>query len=63
LGSFSSCLLLFGFSLIYIVSGTTSFETIQNLSEEPFCFNIVLLGILFVLAALLFKVGASPFHM
>ena len=63
LGSFSSCLLLFGFSLIYIVSGTTSFETIQNLFEEPFCFNIVLLGILFVLAALLFKVGASPFHM
>lgn len=63
LGSFSSCLLLFGFSLIYLVLGSTSFEVIKNLLDEPFCFNIILVAIMFISAALLFKIGAAPFHM
>lgn len=63
LGSFSSCLLLFGFSLIYLVLGTTSFEIIQNLLKESFSFNIILLSICFISVALLFKIGSVPFHM
>lgn len=31
--------------------------------DEPFCFNIILVAIMFISAALLFKIGAAPFHM
>jgi len=33
------------------------------LLDEPFCFNIILVAIMFISAALLFKIGAAPFHM
>jgi len=60
-GAIISCVLLLGFSLIYLAFGSTSFEFIMNLTQtstDPFLF----FGILFVLIALLFKVGAAPFH-
>jgi len=55
-------MLLFGFSLIYIMSGTLSFETLQKLLNEPIFFNLNLIGILFISLALLFKIGAFPLH-
>lgn len=63
LGSFSSCLLLFGFSLIYLATGSGSFEIIQKLVSQPTFLDTTFVGILFCFTALLFKVGASPFHM
>ena len=63
LGSFSSCLLLFGFSMIYLATGSFSFDSIQNLVLEPSYFSALSLGLFFSLVALLFKVGAVPFHM
>jgi NADH-quinone oxidoreductase subunit N len=62
IGSFSSCLLLFGFVLLYINTGSLSFEAMQKVYTEFECFNIVFFSICFSLSALLFKVGAAPFH-
>lgn len=68
LGALSSGVLLFGISLIYGLTGSTNFETINHIliglglnSNE----NLVGLsiGILFIAVALLFKVAAAPFHM
>jgi NADH:ubiquinone oxidoreductase subunit 2 (subunit N) len=64
LGSFSSCLLLFGFSLVYLSLGSCSFEALQNLCGHNISLsNTVLWGMLFCFSAFLFKIGASPFHL
>jgi NADH-quinone oxidoreductase subunit N len=64
-GSFASGLLLFSIALLYLSSGTLSFETLKNLVDSSVCNNldIVILGYFFLLVSLLFKVGAVPFHM
>ena len=64
LGALSSGMLLFGISLIYGFTGSLDFTTIQttlqNLESIPPGFTI---GMVFVLAALVFKISAAPFHM
>lgn len=65
LGALSSGLLLYGASLIYGFSGSTNFETIAGVMVDhgggaPVG---VVFGIVFVAAALAFKVSAAPFHM
>jgi NADH-quinone oxidoreductase subunit N len=65
LGALSSGLLLYGASLIYGFTGTTNFETIASVLVDhgggaPIG---VVFGIVFVSAALAFKVSAAPFHM
>ena len=62
LGSFSSCLMLFGFSMVYFVCGTTNLETIKQLAVCSKNFNLLLMGIIFILVAFLHKVGAFPYH-
>jgi NADH-quinone oxidoreductase subunit N len=62
LGALASGILLFGVSLTYGFTGTTSFAGINaalsgNLSHGA------LFGIVFVLAGLAFKIAAVPFHM
>jgi NADH-quinone oxidoreductase subunit N len=60
-GAVISCFLLLGFSLIYLAFGSTSFESLFSLAitqNDPFLFS----GLLFILVALLFKVGSAPFH-
>ena len=60
-GGIISCFLLLGFSLIYLAFGSTTFELLFSLAfnnNDVFLF----LGILFILIALLFKVGSAPFH-
>jgi NADH-quinone oxidoreductase subunit N len=60
-GDVISCFLLMGFALIYISFGSISFESLLCLSEtsnNSFLFS----GVLFILFAFLFKVGAAPFH-
>jgi NADH-quinone oxidoreductase subunit N len=63
LGSFSSCFLLFGFSLIYLSLGSTSFDTLMKLSETGGTLDLAPLGLVLSVVALLFKLGAVPFHM
>lgn len=64
LGALSSGMLLFGISLIYGFSGTLDFDVlktaINGLESIPFG---LLFGLVFVLAAIGFKISAVPFHM
>lgn len=63
LGALSSGMLLYGSSLIYGFTGTVSFPGIVSaLNESNAGFGIVL-GIVFVAAAVAFKMSAVPFHM
>ncbi len=66
LGAVASGLLLYGSSLVYGFAGTTSFDALSaafgNLDGEPPAVGLVV-GIVFILAGLAFKVSAVPFHM
>ncbi len=62
LGALSSGLLLYGASLVYGFSGTTSFAGITDATSGGLSVG-VLLGLVFIVAALAFKVSAAPFHM
>ncbi len=64
LGAFTSGILLFGMSLLYTATGRLQYEDIARLlwvmdTPSP----TVITGRLFVLVAMLFKMGAAPFHM
>lgn len=64
-GALASGLLLYGFSMLYGATGSLAFSSmaakITHLSNPE---NLVLiLGLVFALAGLLFKLGATPFHM
>jgi NADH-quinone oxidoreductase subunit N len=64
LGALSSGLLLFGISLVYGYTGTLSFvgiaDFLQTTDSMP---HGVMVGMVFMLAGLAFKVSAVPFHM
>lgn len=62
LGALSSGLLLYGSSLVYGFAGTTGFEGILAAAGERPGIGL-LIGLVFVLAGLAFKVSAAPFHM
>jgi NADH-quinone oxidoreductase subunit N len=66
LGSLASGMLLYGISLVYGFSGTTSFDALAKLfggehAVHPHLGFIA--GLVFVLAGLAFKISAVPFHM
>ena len=64
LGALASGMFLYGASLIYGFSGTTNFDTLAKLFGEGHEAGLgVVFGIVFILAALAFKVSAVPFHM
>jgi NADH-quinone oxidoreductase subunit N len=65
LGAFSSAILLYGISLIYGVTGSTSFSEIaQALSGDTDDLRFpMLLGLVLIISGLGFKVAAVPFHM
>jgi NADH-quinone oxidoreductase subunit N len=60
-GAVISCFLLLGFSLIYLAFGSTNFELLFSLTFYNND-NFLFLGLLFIMIALFFKVGAAPFH-
>ena len=64
LGALSSGMLLYGSSLVYGFSGTTSFDALALLFAGGQAPSLgVIVGIVFVCAGLAFKVSAVPFHM
>ena len=65
LGALSSGLYLYGASLVYGFSGTTNFETLAaTMIDQAGAVPLgVMFGIVFVSAALAFKISAAPFHM
>ena len=64
LGALSSGILLYGCSLIYGFTGTTSFEKIYLSLNHLDNLNLgIIFGLVFILVGLAFKVSAVPFHM
>ncbi len=66
LGALASGIMLFGMSLIYGFTGTTSFAGISAALDASTGGGLgmgALFGITFVLAGLAFKISAVPFHM
>jgi NADH-quinone oxidoreductase subunit N len=64
LGALSSGMLLYGASLVYGFTGTTSFEGIATAVAQGGRPSIGLIfGLVFLMAGLAFKVSAVPFHM
>jgi len=62
LGALSSGLLLYGASLTYGFAGTTQFAGILSTLHDGAPLGLTF-GLVFILAALAFKVSAAPFHM
>tara|TARA_R110002049_G_scaffold23545_3_gene83291 strand:+ start:6725 stop:8167 length:1443 start_codon:yes stop_codon:yes gene_type:complete len=63
LGALSSGLLLYGASLIYGYAGTTLFSGIITTAQSGGTSIGLLLGLVFLISGLAFKVSAVPFHM
>ena len=64
LGALSSGMLLYGASLVYGFTGTTGFDDIARLLAGGGVASAgLLVGIIFVVVGLAFKVSAVPFHM
>jgi len=65
LGALSSGILLYGMSLVYGFAGSTGFDALAALfAEEAHGAPIgVVVGLVFIIAGLAFKVSAVPFHM
>ncbi len=65
LGALASGLLLYGISLVYGFSGTTSFDSLVKLFGEDGAHPHLgfVAGLVFIMAGLCFKISAVPFHM
>ena len=62
LGALASGILLYGISLVYGFSGTTSFSGVAQAYAGTRSLGL-LFGLVFVFAGLAFKIAAVPFHM
>jgi NADH-quinone oxidoreductase subunit N len=64
LGGFSSGFLVYGFSILYGLSGSTRLSDIGNAvaARDPFD-PLVFLAVSTILVGLFFKISAAPFHM
>ena len=64
LGAFSSGFLVYGFSLLYGLTGSTRLVDIVNvLASRPANDPVVYLALITTSVGLLFKIAAAPFHM
>lgn len=64
LGAFVSAIMIFGIALLYGYAGSLQFSQIAAATTQPSgTEGLLVVGALMLLAGLLFKVGAVPFHM
>jgi NADH-quinone oxidoreductase subunit N len=64
LGAFASAVFLFGVALLYGYSGSVRFSDLTTATATPGGLDsLLLVGLLFVLIGLFFKIGAVPFHL
>lgn len=64
LGALASGLLLYGISLVYGFTGSTSFHALAAALRSPGGVSAgLVLGVVFIIAGLVFEVSAVPFHM
>lgn len=61
-GSFATGILLFGIAWLYGATGTFKIDELAILLSSGDVSSLAYVGILFILAAFLFKIGAAPFH-
>lgn len=62
LGALSSGMLLYGASLVYGFAGSTSFPVIAGVLKSSAHIGVIV-GLVFIMVGLAFKVSAVPFHM
>ncbi len=62
LGAISSGMLLFGASLVYGYTGSTNFAVIGDTLAQQVTIGPII-GLVFIMAGLAFKISAAPFHM
>jgi NADH-quinone oxidoreductase subunit N len=62
LGAIASGMLLYGMSLIYGLTGTLDLEQIALKVHSPSSLGVIL-GLVFIVVTVAFKLGAVPFHM
>ena len=63
LGALSSGMLLYGISLVYGFAGSTSFADLASVFAGGEISMGVIVGLVFVISGLAFKISAVPFHM
>lgn len=63
LGALSSGFLLYGMSLVYGFTGHTQFSQIAGALQDGHASVGLVIGLVFVLSGLAFKISAVPFHM
>jgi len=65
LGALGSAMLLYGMSILYGLTGTLEISAVRSaVADQAAPDNVILvLGLVFVLVSLAFKIGAVPFHM
>ena len=65
LGALSSGMLLYGISLVYGFTGSTSFQAIASVTKIAGAGQNIglIIGLVFVLVGIAFKISAVPFHM
>lgn len=65
LGALGSAMLLYGMSIIYGLTGSLDIQTVRTaVAAQAAPDNLTLiLGLVFILVSLAFKIGAVPFHM
>ena len=63
LGALSSGMLLYGASMIYGFTGSTEFGAIAQVVQSGEMSPGLVIGLVFLMAGLAFKVSAAPFHM
>ena len=63
LGALSSGMLLYGASLVYGFAGTTSFSGIAAAVSADQLPAVFIVGMVFMLSGIAFKISAAPFHM
>jgi NADH-quinone oxidoreductase subunit N len=62
LGALASGLLIYGISLVYGFAGTTNFTSIAGILANGAGYGVIV-GMVFVVVGIAFKVSAAPFHM
>jgi len=64
LGALSSGFLLYGISMLYGATGSLDLTEVAKAAASPVLDkNILVFGVVFLVAGLAFKLGAAPFHM
>lgn len=63
LGALSSGMLLYGASLVYGFAGTTSFDGISAAVATGALPVVFVIGMVFMICGIAFKISAAPFHM